>query len=113
MTRAARWSVLVRHDGEHWYISADNHRYVGVTTVLWMCATRAEAVAVGRWLARGLAPSELLIHRRDGSLLPTATLVFAQECVAGASGSGARYAGADTETSSVASLLDGDLTKPF
>jgi len=69
MTRAARWAVLVRHDGEHWYITADNHRYVRVTTVLWMSASRAESVAVGRWLARGLAPSELLIHRRDGSLL--------------------------------------------
>ena len=69
MTRAARWSVLVRHDGEHWYITADNHRYAGVTTVLWMSASRAESVAVGRWLARGLGPSELLIHRRDNSLL--------------------------------------------
>ena len=69
MTRAARWSVLVRHDGEHWYITADNHCYVGVSTVLWMSASRAESVAVGRWLVRGLAPSELLIHRRDDSLL--------------------------------------------
>ena len=60
--------MLVRHDGEHWYVYAVGSRAEEIP-VLWMSSTRAESIAVGRWLARGLAPSELLIHRRDGSLL--------------------------------------------
>jgi hypothetical protein len=61
--------VLVRHDGEDWYVCALSYSCAERIAVQWMSSARAEAVAVGRWLARGLAPSELLIHRRDDSLL--------------------------------------------
>jgi len=71
MTNKALWCVLVRQDGDHWYLCALGSRCAERTSVMWMTSTRAEALAVGRWLARGIAPSELLIHRRDDSRLRT------------------------------------------
>ena len=40
----------------------------GSDEVLAVGSTRAEVVGVVRPMARGAAPSELVIHRRDGSI---------------------------------------------
>jgi hypothetical protein len=71
VTQGVKSTIIVRHYGEHWYVYAVGSRAEEIP-VVWMSSTRAESVAVERWLARGLAPSELLIHRRDDQLLRAA-----------------------------------------
>jgi hypothetical protein len=53
----------VRRDAEHWFAHIE-----GSDDVLEVGSTRAVVVAAVRPVARGAAPSELVIHRRDGSI---------------------------------------------
>jgi hypothetical protein len=53
----------VRRDAEHWFAHIE-----GSDEVLAVGSTRAEVVGLVRPVARGAAPSELVIHRRDGSI---------------------------------------------
>lgn len=55
--------IHVRRDAEHWYANIE-----GDDEVLAVGLTRAEVVAAIRAVARSAAPSELVVHRRDGSI---------------------------------------------
>lgn len=52
----------VKRAGEQWAVQAE-----GAARASSLHATKKEAVAAGRLLASGRRPSELLIHRVDGS----------------------------------------------
>ena len=53
----------MRRDAEHWFAHIE-----GTGEVMAVGSTRAEVVGVVRSVAPGAAPSELVIHRRDGSI---------------------------------------------